>query len=470
MGLVERLDHLQRRHTPFGFPIAVFYKFFDDQGSYLAALVTYYGFLSLFPLLLLLSSVLGFALQGDPHLQQQILSSALSQFPVIGNQLGSTAGLRGSGVGVVVGLLGRCTEDRCRPGGAERHERGLGHPAQQPPQPGHGAPAQPVAADGGRPGGRRHHSPVRAGVERRGVRGEPGGRVQVVLTLAAVAVNALVFLLAFRIATARELSWRDAAPGALTAAVAWQLLQSFGALYVGHVLKNATASTASSVSSSACSPGCTSPRRPWSSRSRSTWCGSSTCGRAPCSRLSPTTWTSPTGTARRTPTRPRRNAPRGSRASTSPSTTTGRTPRPSAGGPPAEVNPPAEVSPPAAPPRRTDARALLVRTGAGRDRGDAAAYPIDREVDHLAAVLAAAGRPGRVFGRSAGSSPPDPRLRLRLSRSRAARYRRCREPGATTDPQEGPCPNGGTRKRSSTASRSTRSRTPTATGAVTCAG
>ena len=43
------------------------YKFTDDQGPYLAALITYYGFLSLFPLLLLLVTILGFVLQGDPH-------------------------------------------------------------------------------------------------------------------------------------------------------------------------------------------------------------------------------------------------------------------------------------------------------------------------------------------------------------------------------------------------------------------
>jgi len=40
----------------------VLYKFVDDQGSYLAAQITYYGFLSLFPLLLLLTSVLGLKL------------------------------------------------------------------------------------------------------------------------------------------------------------------------------------------------------------------------------------------------------------------------------------------------------------------------------------------------------------------------------------------------------------------------
>ena len=66
------------------------YKFTDDQGPYLAALIAYYGFLSLFPLLLLLVTILGFALQGDPHLQAQLLDSALGQFPVIGASCATT--------------------------------------------------------------------------------------------------------------------------------------------------------------------------------------------------------------------------------------------------------------------------------------------------------------------------------------------------------------------------------------------
>ena len=55
MGVTQRLDQFQQRHSPVGFPLAVAYKFVDDQGVYLAALMTYYGFLSLFPLLLLLA-------------------------------------------------------------------------------------------------------------------------------------------------------------------------------------------------------------------------------------------------------------------------------------------------------------------------------------------------------------------------------------------------------------------------------
>src|SRR3712207_3472887 len=100
-----RSDRFQRRHPAAGFPLAVVYKFVDDQGTYLAALITYYGFLSLFPLLLLFASVLGFVLQDSPRLQSEILDSTLSQFPVIGDQLGEPRGLRGNVVAVVVGGL-----------------------------------------------------------------------------------------------------------------------------------------------------------------------------------------------------------------------------------------------------------------------------------------------------------------------------------------------------------------------------
>jgi hypothetical protein len=65
MGVTAVLDRFQRRHTWLGFPVAVVYKFIDDQGGYLASLITYYGFLSLFPLMLLLVSVLGYTLEGD---------------------------------------------------------------------------------------------------------------------------------------------------------------------------------------------------------------------------------------------------------------------------------------------------------------------------------------------------------------------------------------------------------------------
>jgi uncharacterized BrkB/YihY/UPF0761 family membrane protein len=70
---------------------------------------------------------------------------------------------------------------------------------------------------------------------------EFSGGVEVLLLAASVLVNAAVFVLGFRLTTARPLTVRQVAPGALAAAVAWQLLQSFGGAYVTHVVKNASA-------------------------------------------------------------------------------------------------------------------------------------------------------------------------------------------------------------------------------------
>src|SRR6202042_1001836 len=107
MSMVSRADVYQQRHRWAGLSLAVLYKFTDDQGTYLAAQITYYGFVALFPLLLLLATILGYALHGNPHLQRQVLDSALAQFPVIGGQI--TANIRsfhGSVPGLVIGMLG----------------------------------------------------------------------------------------------------------------------------------------------------------------------------------------------------------------------------------------------------------------------------------------------------------------------------------------------------------------------------
>src|SRR5918995_1028479 len=105
MRWTKWVDRFQRRHPAAGFPIAVIYKYMDDDGHFLGALVTYYGFLSLFPTLLLLATVLGLVLAGNPELQQQLLDSALAEFPVIGPQLARPEGLGGGVTGIVVGGL-----------------------------------------------------------------------------------------------------------------------------------------------------------------------------------------------------------------------------------------------------------------------------------------------------------------------------------------------------------------------------
>src|SRR4051812_16908873 len=101
------MDRFQRRHRWAGFPIAVVYKFADDQGGFLTALITYYGFLSLFPGLLLTTTVLGYVLSGNPDAQQAVLDSALANFPVIGTQLEQNiSSVQGNPAAVVIGSLG----------------------------------------------------------------------------------------------------------------------------------------------------------------------------------------------------------------------------------------------------------------------------------------------------------------------------------------------------------------------------
>src|SRR5512132_3501514 len=104
---VGAVDTWQRRHPVGGLPVAVLKKFSDDSGSSLAALIAFYAFFSLFPLLLALVSILGFVLEGDPSLRDDVLDTALARIPVIGDQLrDEVQPLQGSGIALAVGLAG----------------------------------------------------------------------------------------------------------------------------------------------------------------------------------------------------------------------------------------------------------------------------------------------------------------------------------------------------------------------------
>src|SRR5580693_7989648 len=101
------IDRYQQRRRGLGFVVAVFKRFDDDQGSQMGALIAYYGFFSLFPLLLVFVTVLGFLLQSSPSTQASVLHSTLSQFPIIGTQLQSNVhSLKGSIIALVIGLVG----------------------------------------------------------------------------------------------------------------------------------------------------------------------------------------------------------------------------------------------------------------------------------------------------------------------------------------------------------------------------
>jgi membrane protein len=232
-----RLDSFQRAHPAAGFPIAVFYKFFDDTGGYLAALITYYAFVSLFPLLLLLSTVLGFVLSGDPALQQRVLESALHQFPVVGAELGEPGRIGGGPLGLVIGIAGSLYGAL---GVAQAVQYAMNTawavPRNSRPNPlkARGLSLLLLATAG---------VPIIGTTALSTMGGSGAGALGPALkTLAlalSVALNAAVFVFVFRVAAARPLTVRDVAPGAVAAAVVWQLLQSFGVVYVRRVVAHA---------------------------------------------------------------------------------------------------------------------------------------------------------------------------------------------------------------------------------------
>ncbi len=227
---------MQRRHPVLGFPLAVIYKFVDDQGGYLAALIAYYAFVSLFPLLLLASTILGIVLAGNPELQQQILDSALSQIPIIGRDVGEPERIGGGTLGLVVGVLGSLY------GGL-----GVAVAVQNAMNTAWAVPKNlrpdPIFA---RVRGLALLSTVGVAVlaiTAVNVASSAGyfGRISGVVVLGAVLVlNVGVFVVAFRLATARSLSLTDVLPGAIVAGVIWQLLQTFGGVYIKYVVSRAS--------------------------------------------------------------------------------------------------------------------------------------------------------------------------------------------------------------------------------------
>ncbi len=241
LSFSDRLDRYQRTHKWAGFPLGVVYKFFDDQGNYLAALITYYAFWSLFPMLLLASSVLGFVLQGNQELQQDILNSTLSRFPVIGDEIGTPEGLRGSGlalfIGVVASIYGalgvaQATQNAMNIAWAvPRHRR---------PNPIflRVRSLMLLATSGVAIIVTTIFFTLASSLVALGSELEPWYRF--LLLAVTVLVNTFIFVILFRIATAHKHSFRDAAPGALFVAIVWQLLQLVGTAYVSEYVQGSS--------------------------------------------------------------------------------------------------------------------------------------------------------------------------------------------------------------------------------------
>lgn len=103
--LQRRVDRFQQSHRPIAFVVGVAQHAGNDRGSQLAALLAYYGFLSLLPLLLVLTTLLRVVFENDPELQQRLLDTALAQVPVVGDDLAQVGSASGTGWVLAFGTI-----------------------------------------------------------------------------------------------------------------------------------------------------------------------------------------------------------------------------------------------------------------------------------------------------------------------------------------------------------------------------
>jgi YihY family inner membrane protein len=233
---VEVLDRYQRRHAPAGFVYGVVKKFGNDNGGMLAGLMAYYGFLSLFPLLLLLITVVGLATGGDASATHRVEHSALSEFPVIGSQLGGNIHVlhNRAGVGLAIGIVGLIWGSQ---GVVQSAQFAMAEVWDIPlvDRPGFVPRLLRSLAVIGSVGVFVLASTALAGVLTVGNR---GALFVVVGVVVSVLLNFGIFVVAFRLLTPPAVQTRWLLPGAVVGALGWTVLQYVGGALVDHTLRN----------------------------------------------------------------------------------------------------------------------------------------------------------------------------------------------------------------------------------------
>ena len=227
-------DRFQQRHRPLAAAVGVGKKFGDDEAGSMVSLIAYRAFFSLFPLLLLLTTLLGYLLADDPSLREDVLDSTLSQFPVIGEQLrGGT--LTGNGVALAVGIVGSLLAGL---GVVLETERSFDRVWDVADEERLGFLGSRLRAIGLLVvlGGLAVASTIVTGL----IAGGSDLFGPVWGLLIATALNLVVFAAVFRLLTSAEVAWGDLTVGIVIATLGWELLQLLGGWYVSHEVRNAT--------------------------------------------------------------------------------------------------------------------------------------------------------------------------------------------------------------------------------------
>jgi YihY family inner membrane protein len=235
--IMGKLDAFQQRHRPSAFAYGVAKKYGQDRGGYLSALIAYYGFLSLFPLLLLFFTATSYILPHYPKAKAALTTSVIGEFPVIGPTLqkSTQSPLHGSPVAVVVGVLTLAW-------GA----LGVSQILQQTMHDVWGAPAHARPKFVNRvTRGMLLFFLLGLGIVATTVVTSLGSVLNwgpfgsVFASIPAAVANMAVFLGMFRLLSPPDVPSRALVPGAIGAGVVWQVLQTVGLNLISHQLRHA---------------------------------------------------------------------------------------------------------------------------------------------------------------------------------------------------------------------------------------
>jgi len=226
-GLVGRVEAFQAGRPWVAVPFATAKKFGEDRAGNLAGLIAYYGFFSLFPLLLVLVTLVGFVLRGNEELQQDILDSALAQFPVIGDQLRDNTGqLDASGFALLAGGLSALWAGT----GVMKAAQDAMNDVWDVPMVERPNFFLTVGRAFGMLvllGGGVLLTTALTGVVGAAIGGS-GAVPRLLALVLCAALNVGIFLVGFRVLTVRDVAVRQLLPGALLAGLAWMVLQLLG--------------------------------------------------------------------------------------------------------------------------------------------------------------------------------------------------------------------------------------------------
>lgn len=232
---LQKLNHYQQKHRLAGFAYAVIKKSGEDHAGHQAALLTYYSFLSLFPLLLVLTTVTNALIGSNSELEHKVMNGVTSYFPLLGDQLSNHVHtLHSSGLALLGGLLFAFYGTR---GVADAFQHGIQNIWQIPPKQRDAFPKSlfkslSIIVVGGLG---FILAAVSAGIASSAGQGYAFRGLSLLLNIF-ILYWVFVFLLNFSLPN--KISNKDTQLGAIIAALGLVILQYFGVYILGRELKN----------------------------------------------------------------------------------------------------------------------------------------------------------------------------------------------------------------------------------------